>query len=138
MTKYTYFREVYSGRVFFDKRTEKRILAMRARARNSTGLSLLSMALAFIGIVTLGTVWGGFVIMQLWGWFIVPTFENAPSLNLVEAIGLDLVVTMLTLKRTAASNEDEPFIDGVIVSFFYGLIMGAILLFIGFAVSAFM
>ncbi len=48
---------------------------------------------------------GGFVIMTLWGWFVVPTFE-LPELTYVGAMGLDLVISFFTYHyREAPSDE---------------------------------
>lgn len=80
-------------------------------------------------------LWGGYVLMKLWGWFIVTTFTGAPQLNLAEAIGLDLVVSMLTLRRVASSNEDEGLWESMFMSLGYVLLGGALLLFIGFIVK---
>lgn len=45
--------------------------------------------------IAVASVWGGFVLVQLWQWFIVPTFE-LPVLQLWQAIGLDLIVSFMT------------------------------------------
>lgn len=50
------------------------------------------------------TVWQGFVLTKLWAWFIVPVFA-LPALGLIPAIGLALVISLLTT-HIPATNED--------------------------------
>ncbi len=48
----------------------------------------------------------GFVILKLWAWFVVPTFEMQP-LRLVEAIGLMFLVNYLKTTHYKKENEDK-------------------------------
>jgi hypothetical protein len=57
----------------------------------STVVSVLFAIAMFV--VAVG--WGGYVLMILWGWFIVPTLAFAP-LGWPEAIGVSLVVNYMT------------------------------------------
>jgi putative flippase GtrA len=52
-------------------------------------------ALAFIIIWALNSMWSGYVLSILWGWFIAPTF-GLPALSVVAAIGVAIVVSYLT------------------------------------------
>lgn len=57
------------------------------------------LAIAFVIPLTVLFIAGaavaeGFVLMQLWSWFIVPVF-NLPLLTLVTAIGLSLTVSLV-------------------------------------------
>lgn len=49
----------------------------------------------FIIIAVPTTIWNGYVLSILWGWFIVPTFE-APTLSVGYAIGFTMIVSYLT------------------------------------------
>lgn len=54
--------------------------------------------LAMIGLpilIAAGSVWNGYILTILWGWFMAPTF-GLPPLMLWQAIGLDLVAGFLT------------------------------------------
>jgi len=60
-----------------------------------------------IGVFTLAiALLHGFVLMQLWGWFVVPVF-GAPSLSLVEAMGIALVVGYLTNQYIPVPKEKK-------------------------------
>lgn len=53
-----------------------------------------ALTVAAIGTPLL-IILSGFVLKQLWGWFVVPTF-GLPELSIPIALGLSLTVTMLT------------------------------------------
>lgn len=40
-------------------------------------------------------IWNGYVLMILWRWFIIP-ISKLPSIGILEAMGIDLVVALLT------------------------------------------
>lgn len=48
----------------------------------------------------------GFVVMKLWGWFIVPTFEMNP-LRIVEAIGIMFLLNFVRAKRDKEASGDD-------------------------------
>lgn len=57
----------------------------------------------------------GFVLATLWLWFVVPVFETAPIINVMQAIGIVLVAGYLTKQLTptdldaSATVEDHTF-----------------------------
>jgi hypothetical protein len=42
----------------------------------------------------------------LWLWFVVPIF-HLPALNIVQAIGISMVVGFLTMQMSTAKEEDD-------------------------------
>lgn len=64
--------------------------------------TILLIALAFGAAVL-----EGFALSVLWGWFIVPVFA-APALRIPYAIGLALIVGMLTHKTRKPEDDPEP------------------------------
>lgn len=60
-------------------------------------VSIITIIIVFaVGIMAaISFILNGYVLSVLWGWFIVPTF-GAPELGIVPAIGLVLVVGILT------------------------------------------
>lgn len=77
------------------------------------------IVLLFAAIVT-GAISRGFVLTKLWAWFIQPVFESAPSLSIVTAIGLGMVVSFLTYQVSAEQNKNKSSSDitEVIVTMF--------------------
>lgn len=62
--------------------------------------------MAFMLTITISPIIKGFVIMKLWLWFIVPTFE-ANHLRIVEAIGIMLFVNYLRPKISKYTDPDN-------------------------------
>lgn len=58
-------------------------------------------------ILGLGSVWSGFVLSIMWGWFITPTFEGAPELSIPAAIGISMIAGYLTYRKTPKDPEDR-------------------------------
>ena len=79
--------------------------------------------LEFIFIVGMGvfsTMFTGFVLTILWGWFIVTTF-GLPQLSIPAAIGLALISGMLNSKfrKKVESEPKIDYADVIINSFSY-------------------
>jgi hypothetical protein len=51
-------------------------------------------------------LWRAFVITVLWGWFIVPQFAIS-QLGMINAIGLSLVVSLLTARLSKVDSDDD-------------------------------
>lgn len=59
-----------------------------------------------IVLAIFGTISRGFVIMKLWGWFMVTTFA-LPTLGLIQAMGVSLVVGLLTAEFSNIKTDEE-------------------------------
>ena len=57
-------------------------------------------------------------VMLMWGWFVAPTF-GLPSLGLTQAIGIDLILSLITAR---VSSEDVSIVRKV------GYLIGIILM----------
>jgi len=68
--------------------------------------AILGLVAAFVVAIVIGAILDGLVLSILWGWFIVPVF-NFPSLSLVPAIGLALVVSHLTSQRADCKPKEN-------------------------------
>jgi hypothetical protein len=90
----------------------------------------------FIVIAALSTMWNGYALSILWGWFIVPTFE-APVLSVGYAIGIAMVVSYLTNHNDPFKNQDEEWKERFSKAIAYGLIKPAIALLFGWVVTLF-
>jgi hypothetical protein len=67
------------------------------------GLGILA---AVLTTIVVGSIWGGWVLAKLWGWFIVPLFGLSP-LTVVQAIGLNLVVVSLAGTSHVNQQKDQ-------------------------------
>lgn len=69
--------------------------------------------LAVLGVTTItGTIMNGWALTVLWTWFIVPVF-NLPTLSIIQAIGIGMVVTFLT-RHSIDKEEDAKDIGAAI------------------------
>ena len=98
------------------------------------------------GIVGVGflmifsSIFNGYALSVLWGWFVVPTF-SAPALGVVPAIGIAMVVSHLTLHQTHdCKKEKDDDVLGVIIAKIVIISLGtpAFTLFFGWIVHLFM
>lgn len=53
-----------------------------------------------------GSIWRGYVLSVLWGWFVVTTFGARP-LGIAAAIGVSCVVSFLTFHYRPAPKDDR-------------------------------
>ncbi len=60
---------------------------------------------SILGIVA-SVIWSGFVLSQLWVWFIVPVF-HAPQLTIPIAIGISMTVSYLTRQLDTAKDKEK-------------------------------
>ena len=67
-------------------------------------MKILGWLVAIAGVFVLGPLWSGYVLSVLWGWFLVPAF-HLPQISIALAIGISLVVNMLTAKSSSESVE---------------------------------
>src|SRR5882672_5049517 len=89
----------------------------------------------FIGAVT-ATIFRGWVLCTLYGWFVQETF-SLPELSIPIAIGISVIVSMLTHENQSEKKEDESldkYTVGLIVK---ALALPAVSLAIGWVVKSF-
>lgn len=90
-----------------------------------------------LALIILGVAWKGFVLMVLWGWFVVPVF-GVSSLALAPAIGLALLVSYLTYQGDAAQTRNGDFEELMAVAVVQELLVPTLALCVGFVVHRFM
>jgi hypothetical protein len=105
--------------------TENQALALM----NSIGC--LTYLLVFPFVVLLR----GFVLVQLWSWFIVPVFELKP-LRIVYAIGIMLIITYVMPNRNRRETRDNE-LSQAMRDIFGTILMAVLTLSFGWIVSRF-
>lgn len=83
-------------------------------------------------VTAVGSIWRGFVLTFLWGWYIVPVF-HVPTLTIMPAIGISLLTGYLT--HQASGMQDDDKVGNVITAIF---IHPAAVLFIGWIIHFFL
>ena len=96
--------------------------------------------LVLAGVVfVLSPILHGWALSLLWGWFFVPTL-GLPSLSIVQAIGVSIVVSFLTARYAATDDKDkgkdkwEKFAQAIIYAVLHPLAVVGI----GYVVRGFM
>ena len=91
-------------------------------------------------LVTISTVVNGFVLIKLWNWFIIPTFDKMPTLSLVPAIGLGLVVSFLTYQEIDCQKKEsnETLLKATINPLLIAIFRPLIVLLLGWILQLFM
>lgn len=94
---------------------------------------VIGSAVGIAALLALTSIWSGYVLSVMWGWFIVPVF-HAPALSIPVAIGFSLVVSYLTHQMTP-NSERKPGWDEFGSSMAYAFIKPAIALLFGWIVT---
>lgn len=90
-------------------------------------VGIFGLGLLMAAMLATAYLLNGFVLTKLWTWFLVPF--GLPELNLVQAIGIAMVIGFLT-KQHIPSNKDEKawipmfhLYGGPIITLFIGWIV---------------
>jgi hypothetical protein len=95
---------------------------------------------AILITAVVGALFNGYVIMKFWGWFILPVFESMPEIGLVEAIGIALVMSVLTHQVQPSKEKDgETSISGTVAVYVGKATLAPLfMLIIGYIVQSFL
>lgn len=86
------------------------------------------------------SIFNGYALSVLWGWFVVPTF-GAPALGVVPSIGIAMVVSYLTHQVHGCDRKkekDQSFVEAISYSIAFVFLKPSIALFFGWIVHLFM
>ena len=100
-------------------------------------MNILSAIVGVMALLVISSVWRGYVLTLLWGWFIVATF-GLPALTLAAAIGMSLVVSFLTYQGDAAKASEGGVSERFIKAAAQSLLFPAAVLGFGAVVHQFM
>ncbi len=84
----------------------------------------------------LAPIVNGFVVVKLWHWFIVPTFEMN-ELRIVEAIGIMMLIQYVRAKKTNTDKEEGDFLEKLLKEMVLLAFMAGFALFFGWIVQMF-
>lgn len=102
---------------------------------NSSLRSVLVLAcLGLPAFIAVSAIWKGYVLSVLWAWFLVAHF-SAPALSIPLAIGVSLIVGLLTAKVSPQDAEADPKFGWTVA---ISLIGPAGFLLLGWIVKAFL
>lgn len=76
-----------------------------------------SSGIFFLLLIT--SIFKGWALSIMWGWFMVPTLD-LPSISIVQAIGIALVIGYLTREISADNDDDYSLVGKIIFEIFKG------------------
>lgn len=102
-----------------------------------TFLAVLGIIFGVGLLMIASSIFNGYVLSVLWGWFVVPIFD-APSLGLIPAIGVALVAGYLTYQDHNCKRESKSFPEELLRSIFMAILKPSFALFFGWVFHLFM
>lgn len=66
-------------------------------------MAIFGIIVSLLGLMVVLSILRGFVLSQLWGWFIVPI--GVPSISVPQAIGIAIIASVLTYAPSDAMQE---------------------------------
>lgn len=85
---------------------------------DDTELTVIGVALA-VALVAGLLVWEGFALVQLWRWHAAPL--GMPPLTLGHAIGLNLIVNIMTVRPAATTKDGDGALKALALWGFVGV-----------------
>ena len=103
-----------------------------------TALAILGGIVGVAVLMVASSIFNGYALSVLWGWFVVPTF-GVPVLGIVPAIGIAMVVSYLTHQiDTHKKEEKRSFGKTIAHSTVFAILKPSLALFFGWVVHLFM
>ena len=102
-----------------------------------TALAVLGGIVGFGFLLVFSSIFNGYALSVLWGWFVVPTF-GAPALSVVPAIGVAMVVSYLTHQTHDCKKEEKSFGVTIAEGSATAILRPLVTLFFGWIVHLFM
>ena len=102
-----------------------------------TALAVLGGIVGVGFLMVFSSIFNGYALSVLWGWFVVPTFD-APALGLVPAIGVMIVVSYLTDQTHDCKKEENSFGNKIVEGTATAILRPSFALFFGWIVHLFM
>lgn len=69
-------------------------------------MRIVGIVALWILLLPLSSIWYGFVLSIMWGWFVVPAFHVA-GLSIVLAIGVSMAVRMITSTPSPSGYKEN-------------------------------
>ena len=104
---------------------------------DNKGLACLGVVFISVVAIVVGSILNGYVLAQLWGWFVVPTF-GSPALGIVPAMGISLIASMLTHRPSQTSDKKKDWSDILGELFASAIFSPLVVLFFGYIINSFM
>ncbi|MBI2552085.1 hypothetical protein HYW17_02180 [Candidatus Uhrbacteria bacterium] len=104
---------------------------------NMTAKAVLGSIVGIGVLMFFSSIFNGYALSVLWGWFVVPTF-GASALHIVPAIGIAMVVRYLTYHMHDCKKEEKSFGEKIAEGTAMSVVKPSLALFFGWIVHLFM
>lgn len=91
---------------------------MTSEDRKTKALAALGVLMGLPALIAVLSIWRGFILSILWGWFVVPAF-GLPALSIAFAIGVALIVGHLSHEANVKRDDKKGF-GAVVAGAFIG------------------
>lgn len=99
-------------------------------------VAIFLLSVAFVAIViTAGTIFKGYALSVLWGWFLVPL--GLPALSIPFAIGVCLVASLASHQYMKFAKDDREWYEDLGLVLGYAFLSPALALLVGWIVKQF-
>ena len=98
---------------------------------------VIGFLVGFFALLAASALWSGYVLTVLWVWFVMPAF-GLPALALAPAIGLVLVIRLITYQGDAAHKQQGSDAERLIQSGIQAFLFPALALGFGWVAHQFM
>ena len=102
-----------------------------------TALAVLGGIVGAGFLMVFSSIFTGYTLSVLWGWFVVPTF-GVPALHIVPAIGVAIVVSYLTYQTHDCVKEEMSYGKAIGKGIAMAILKPSLALFFGWIVRLFM
>lgn len=99
-------------------------------------MKVIGILVTVIGAVVLNAFLNGWAFVKLYTWFVMPVFESAPVISIPFAIGIGMLVSLLTIETRVGSNENKKDSDAW-VNVLTSLLRPVFVVFLGWIVTLF-
>jgi len=73
-------------------------------------MKVIGVLVTAVVVAALNAVLNGWAFVTLWNWFVLPSFESAPVLTIPVAIGIGILISLLTIEtpqKTQKTTTEE-------------------------------
>lgn len=109
----------------------------RNQVQQPSAWDFVGKVVVFIGLLASLAIVRGLVLSALWGWFVTPL--GPPDIGIAEAIGISLIVGMLTTSKDPdlEDKKKQPLMGQFLFAFGRSLSTSLFMLLLGFVVHLF-
>jgi hypothetical protein len=100
-------------------------------------MKYVGLFILYVSIIFASALLNGWAFVKLWGWFVIPYF-NVPELTIPVAIGIALLIGMLTTETPKTDSSKKASTEDGVVNIVSSLLRPVFVVATGYVVTLFM